>query len=82
MIAVYDALNSLEAHALKIYLIGNGINAKVGGDYLQGAMGDLPALGIVRVFVEDRDSIRAEQLIQKYQEQDTDDDSWIPSELR
>ena len=82
MIAVYDALNSLEAHALKIYLIGNGINAKVGGDYLQGAMGDLPALGIVRVFVEDRDRIRAEQLIQKYQEQDTEDDSWIPSELR
>ncbi len=82
MIAVYDALNSLEAHALKIYLIGNGIDAKVGGDYLQGAMGDLPALGIVRVFVEDRDRIRAEQLIQKYQEQDTEDDSWIPSELR
>jgi hypothetical protein len=82
MIAVFDALNSLEAHALKIYLIGNGIDARVGGDYLQGAMGDLPAMGIIRVFVEDTDSIRAKKLIEQYQQQDEDDDSWIPSELR
>ncbi len=82
MIPVFDALNSIEAHAIKIHLIGNGIAAKVGGDYLQGAMGELPALGIVKVFVAEADEIRARKLIQELRDSDADDDSWIPPELR
>lgn len=82
MIPVFDALNSIEAHSIKIYLIGNGVEAKVGGDYLQGAMGELPALGIVRVFVNETDEIRARKLIQELRDSDADDDSWIPPALR
>ncbi|HID45922.1 MAG TPA: DUF2007 domain-containing protein [Chromatiaceae bacterium] len=82
MIPVFDALNSIEAHAIKIHLIGNGIDARVGGDYLQGAMGELPALGIVRVFVNEKDEIRARRLIRELRDDTVDDDSWIPPELR
>jgi len=60
---VFDALNSLEAHLVKIRLIGEGIPAQVGGDYLQGAMGELPALGFLKVWVEDRDAVRARAII-------------------
>lgn len=82
MIPVFDALNSIEAHSIKIYLIGNGIDARVGGDYLQGAMGELPALGIVRVFVDEKDEIRAKKLIREMRDSADDDDSWIPPALR
>ena len=82
MIPVFDALNSIEAHSVKIYLIGNGIDARVGGDYLQGAMGELPALGIVRVFVDEKDEIRAKKLIREMRDSADDDDSWIPPALR
>ncbi|HEC06511.1 MAG TPA: DUF2007 domain-containing protein [Thiolapillus brandeum] len=82
VIPVFDALNSIEAHSIKIYLIGNGIDARVGGDYLQGAMGELPALGIVRVFVDEKDEIRAKKLIREMRDSADDDDSWIPPALR
>ena len=82
MIPVFDALNSIEAHSIKIYLISNGIDARVGGDYLQGAMGELPALGIVRVFVDEKDEIRAKKLIREMRDTADDDDSWIPPAMR
>ncbi len=83
MIPVFDALDSIEAHSIKIHLIGNGIEARVGGDYLQGAMGELPALGMVRVFVAEADAVRAKKIIQElYNKVEEDDGSWIPPELR
>ncbi|BAO45053.1 putative signal transducing protein [Thiolapillus brandeum] len=68
MTPVFDALNSLEAHLVKIRLIGEGIDAKVGGDYLQGAMGELPALGFLKVWVEDRDAVRARAILARANE--------------
>jgi hypothetical protein len=65
---VFDALNSLEAHLVKIRLIGEGIDAKVGGDYLQGAMGELPALGFLKVWVEDPDAARAKAILARMNE--------------
>jgi len=81
VIPVFDALNSIEAHSIKIYLIGNGIDARVGGDYLQGAMGELPALGIVKVYVDEKDEIRAKKLIREMRNA-PEDDTWIPPALR
>jgi len=46
-------------------------------------MGELPALGMVRVFVAEADEVRAKKLIQElYNKVEEDDDSWIPPELR
>lgn len=83
MAPVFHPLNTIEAHLVKILLAGQGIEARVKGDYLQGAMGELPAVGTLEVLVAERDRQRAEQIIKQWQEQrDDDDDSWIPPELR
>ncbi|WP_456372525.1 putative signal transducing protein [Thiolapillus sp.] len=80
MTPVFDALNSLEAHLVKIRLIGEGIEAQVGGDYLQGAMGELPALGFLKVWVEDRDAPRAKAIIARMNDP-ADNDERLPPEF-
>lgn len=48
---VYDAANAIEAHMI-VHLLGQaGIYGRVEGEHLQGAMGELPAAGIIRVCV-------------------------------
>lgn len=79
MTPVFEALNYLEAHLVKIRLIGEGIDAQVGGDYLQGAMGELPAMGFLRVWVEDRNVPRAKAIIARMNES-TEDDDLLPPE--
>lgn len=83
MPGVYTASNSIQAHLVKILLQGEGIQSHVSGDYLQGAMGELPVLGMMEVMVEDTDLQRAKNIIQEWENNDDqDDESWIPSELR
>ncbi|MFN9731601.1 MAG: DUF2007 domain-containing protein [Pseudomonadota bacterium] len=48
---VYRAENLIDAHLVKGALEGAGIPAHVAGEYLTGAMGELPALGLVSVMV-------------------------------
>ncbi len=63
MITVFHPLDSLEAHTLKIRLIGAGIDARVSGDDLQGALGGLPALGTLRIRVPEEQAARARALL-------------------
>lgn len=68
---------------MKIVLAGEGVAAHVVGDYLQGAMGELPALGTLQVQVEEIDEARARAVIEAWQQnRDEEDDSWIPPELK
>ena len=48
---VYRAENVIDAHLVKGALEAAGIPAHVAGEYLTGAMGELPALGLVAVMV-------------------------------
>jgi len=83
MLSVYTASNSIQAHLVKIVLQGEGIQAHVSGDYLQGAMGELPVVGMMEVMVDETDLQQARTIIQDWENNDDpDDDSWIPSELR
>jgi hypothetical protein len=80
---VYTASNSIQAHLVKILLQGEGIQAHVAGDYLQGAMGELPVVGMMEVMVDESDLQRARTIILEWEaNDDEEDDSWIPSELR
>ncbi len=81
MIAVFHPLDSLEAHAVRIFLAGEGIDARVRGDYLQGALGELPALGTLEVVVPEADAERARRLLATWKEGEPDED-WIPPALR
>jgi len=63
----YRAQDITEAHIVAGLLAANGIEAYVGGHYLQGAMGEIGAAGFSNVHVEDEDLYRARQLIAEYE---------------
>ncbi len=68
MKTVFHALNSLEAHIVKGLLENEGIASNILGEYLQGAMGELPANGFIRVVVEENDYSQATQVIENWGE--------------
>lgn len=63
----YRARDITEAHIVAGYLSANGIDAHVGGHYLQGAMGEIGAAGFSNVHVEDDDLYRARELVREYE---------------
>jgi hypothetical protein len=67
MIVVYEAANSVEAHMIVHLLVQSDIDAQIDGEYLQGAMGELPAAGNVRVRVSPEDSDEAKKIIAEWE---------------
>ncbi len=63
MITVYNASNSTEAHLIKNLLEQQEITAYVFGDYLQGGVGEIPAIGLVTVNVADSDYTKAKEVV-------------------
>lgn len=60
---VYRAENIIDAHLVRNVLEGAGIHAHVGGEYLTGAMGELPVMGLVNVLVAEHDLPAAARLV-------------------
>lgn len=67
MKTLYEAANGLEAHMLADVLKQEGIRAQVMGSYLPGALGELPAAGLVRLVVEDEDFERGRSVIARWE---------------
>ncbi|AUZ84106.1 DUF2007 domain-containing protein [Methylophaga nitratireducenticrescens] len=65
---IFRAANILEAHIVSGLLNAHGIETHVGGHFLQGAVGELPASDFAHVFVNDKDGQAAEKLILSYEE--------------
>ena len=63
MIVVYNAANSIEAYLIKNLLEQQEISAYVFGDYLQGGVGEIPAIGLVSVNVSDSDYAKAKEIV-------------------
>ncbi|NND39415.1 MAG: DUF2007 domain-containing protein [Pseudomonadales bacterium] len=63
---VYQAGNTVDAQLLCNWLQQAGINASVEGGYLQGGIGELQAIGIVRVVVEDADFYAARDVVEHW----------------
>lgn len=66
MRAIYEPAHSIEANLIVGLLQQFGIQAHIAGEYLQGGAGELPAFGLMRVMVEDRDADNARQLIEEW----------------
>lgn len=66
MRAIYEPAHSIEANLIVGLLQQFGIEAHIAGEYLQGGAGELPAFGLMRVMVEDRDADNARQLIDEW----------------
>ena len=80
---VYEANSGLEANLLKNILQQEGIAAHVSGEYLQGAAGELPVMGLVSVWVDEGDVWRAEKIVCNWEQgsyaiNDGDDDKKTP----
>lgn len=67
---VYRAADILEAHIVSGMLAARGIQAYVGGHYLQGAIGDLPPLGFANVSVANDDFDAAMTVIGEYKQEE------------
>lgn len=67
MKTLYEASNAAEAHMLVDLLRQQGIAAEIHGEHLQGAVGGLPAMGFVRLVVEEHDFTRARAAIDQWE---------------
>ncbi len=62
MKTIYQTDNIVDAHLVRNALESVGIPAHVAGEYLTGAIGELPAMGLLAVMVADTDVERATAL--------------------
>lgn len=69
MISVFEAANSLEAHMILNLLEQEGIHGRIDGEYLQGGIGELQVIGLVRVMVEEADMTLARAVIGTWESQ-------------
>ena len=75
---VYRASDIIEANIVAGMLHAHGIDAHVGGYYLQGGIGELAAQDFVNVHVEDEDVETARSLIADYERASADDNGCSP----
>ena len=78
MKSIYQAAHGVDAHMVRALLEQAGIPAQVRGEYLQGALGELPVSGMVAVWVPEADAARARELVLDWErsvpEEDGDDE--------
>ncbi|MEO8803786.1 MAG: DUF2007 domain-containing protein [Rudaea sp.] len=62
---VYEAENIIDANLVKNVLEAEGIPVFISGQYLTGAIGELPPMGLVNVMVPDSEWPRAREIAQR-----------------
>jgi hypothetical protein len=67
MKSVFEASSGLDAHMILNLLEQRGISGRIEGEYLQGGIGELSAMGFVRVLVDDEDYVEAMQIISEWE---------------
>ena len=70
MRCVYQAENSIDAHLVRGVLEQHGIPAYVFGDFLAGAIGELPVCGLIEVHVADARWPEADALVREIMMED------------
>ncbi|HST29090.1 MAG TPA: DUF2007 domain-containing protein [Rudaea sp.] len=85
---VYRAANIIDANLLKNELEAAGIPAFIGGQYLTGAIGELPPMPLVNVMVAEIDWPRARAIAEKldaqlaeFRENPLTDAGWLPEPI-
>ena len=75
MRCVYQARDGLEAHMVADLLQQVGVAARVQGDLLQGGVGELPAAGLVSVWVDNEEETRAREVVEGYLREQPDSEA-------
>ncbi|MFT5422179.1 MAG: hypothetical protein ACI9D5_002947 [Candidatus Endobugula sp.] len=63
---LYEAENTIEAHMILNLLEQSALSARIDGEYLQGAIGELQAMGIVKIMIKEQDYAAANIIIQEW----------------
>jgi hypothetical protein len=66
MKCIYEASSGLEAHMILNLLQQHGIESRIDGEYLQGGAGELQAMNMVRVLVNEVDYTSAQSVIDEW----------------
>jgi len=66
MKTLYEASNAIEAHMLVDLLKQEGLTAHIRGEHLQGAVGEMPAAGLVRLEIDESEFAQARALIDRW----------------
>jgi hypothetical protein len=64
---IFDAHTIIEAHIVAGLLEQHGIQCHISGQFLQGAIGELPAGDFAQLSVEDEDEDAAKKIIADYE---------------
>jgi hypothetical protein len=72
MKSVFEASTGLEAHMILNLLQQEGIDGRVEGEYLQGGVGELSAINVVRVVVDEMNYKKARSIIADWESRQTD----------
>jgi hypothetical protein len=64
MQAVYEAENSIDAHLAKAWLEQAGLSPWIRGEFLAGALGELPAHGVLAVCVPTHEVAAAHEALE------------------
>lgn len=67
MKSVFEASSGLDAHMILNLLEQRGIGGQIEGEYLQGGIGELQAMGFVRVLVADEDYDEARRIVGEWE---------------
>jgi hypothetical protein len=67
MKSVYEASSGLDGHMILNLLEQHRIAGRIEGEYLQGGIGELQAMGFVRVMVAEEDYEQARQIIKEWE---------------
>jgi len=74
MQAIYHAPNQFNAQLIVDLLQSEGIEARIHGAFLAGAVGELPFGGLIRVMVDDADGERAGAIVAHWEALPVPDD--------
>jgi Putative prokaryotic signal transducing protein len=63
---LYEASNAIEAHMIRDLLKQVGLTAYIRGEYLQGAVGEIPANGLVRLEIDESEYEQAREFVNQW----------------
>ena len=82
MKTIYQAANAIEAHMLRDLLAQEGLSPVIQGEHLQGAVGELPAAGLVRLEVLEPEQAKAREIIARWEADQPSETAPIPQHSR
>ncbi|MBL4660986.1 MAG: DUF2007 domain-containing protein [Alcanivoracaceae bacterium] len=67
MIIVYEAKSSIDANIVQDILLIDGINCHIMGGYLEGGVGELQPMGLIKVMTDEKDFQAAKKIIAEWE---------------